>query len=193
MNDFSIAHVIRCIADKFVVSHDLCVNGVTNTHWAATHTDGVPAVKFAIAFSAKNHDRNIECERDLHVIITQRHNVYVSCMEGTRVRSEPELDKWINVGNHDSCWPESVASAVRDALCEIHTVCFKDENGYQVPLNSMHVHSYFKGWYFGDAPFSFVRVFSELRTDDNGSNISHERLITKITPMKVELHLKDAT
>lgn len=192
MNDFSIAHVIRVISDNLIVNRMVNVNGVDSPLWENRHIQGVPAIRFAISLAARNHKENIEAERDLHVIVTQRHNVYVALLNGNNPRHLPEIDRWVNVGNHDSCWPDAVASAVTRALSEIHTQCYKDASGlHQVPLGRMDVQSHFNAWYFGANPFEFVRVFSEIRTDDKGSSISHERRITRITPMRFKLHLED--
>src|SRR6185437_9846627 len=126
MNNIDVQHVMAQLAEHLLMDRSKpIVQKGTDERNTRTLRTGCYGMYFRIVVDCENHgyasraggtkhhkEWERRFQRTVHVIITERHNVFCAV---TDPRQEPE--QWENSSNHDSCWRDSL-SVVDDVLYE---------------------------------------------------------------------------
>jgi hypothetical protein len=177
MNQIETKHMIAVLADHFMVSNPQNRTDPTKMLTSTRHLrDGnVYGIYFAIDYDMHNYgyekDGNTHHKdwvrnwrKTVHVIVTQRHNVFVCVKES---RGTPTLEDWINSSNHDSCWRSDGLSILDQVGFDAYEHCFgwmPDEHRPIPMCASTHVQ--FANWHFGRSPFEIVKLRGEYNDGD---------------------------
>lgn len=195
MNNIDVMNIIVDLADHLLISTD-CVlekDRVQNNH--ASLRDGVLAMKFKVHIQMENygyekdgHTHHPEWEkcflRDVHIIVTARHNVFAAVMSGHRYNLVSS--DYQNTSNHDSCWRTDGLRIIQDTLFKGYEECFDSMPEEHRPAPIMTSPYLQLGEGFMGSPFELVRAWGEYNKADD-----FRWRLTKIMPVKWNINVTD--
>jgi hypothetical protein len=179
MENIDVKHVIACLASHLVVARPGNVSAVNPSAEDQEHRtlrDGCYGMYFTIAVDYDNYGYGTDnvyhpewvrnYRRSIHLIVTERHNVFSYVSHGRGNPVAPVLFE--NSSNHDSCWREDGLRVVDDVLCDGYQHCFAflPDECRPAPANTTPLVQ-FENWHFGKPPFEIVKVKGRHKGDHN--------------------------
>ncbi|BAG41757.1 hypothetical protein [Ralstonia phage phiRSL1] len=199
LNTMEFDHIVAELSKHLVMGHIAFVNGVNTQHARQLQPmkDGVYGLYFRLQVHAWNggYERNGQVhhaewerryDRVLHVIVTERHNVFVARTDRTRSTELPPLDQWENTTNHDSCWSQN-GFGLREVVNEAYETCWAHmPEPHKLPPVMTPIMCQFENWCFGAPPFTAVKVKAVVDPED-----SYRKVLLDIKPLTCHLNIID--
>jgi hypothetical protein len=203
MNNIEIEQVVATVYEQFLSAHrtvELKLNGGefprslrADTGYAAYgtyfkfHMD-VENFGYEKDGTIRHPEWQRRCVKNLHIIITQHHNVFIAVSDGVKNLRDVPNNEWLNTSNHDSCWREDGLRLIRQTIYDAYTHCYGSmpEEHKPTPAAMTMFSRLGAGFVNGDA-LQFVRVdFQSIDPDD-----SYFKRVTKVMPVKFEINIID--
>lgn len=115
--------------------------------------------------------------RDLKIVVTAKHEVFVKMGAGD----------WVNTSNHDSCWRSDGLRIIWETMHEGWEHCWKHvPEEHRVTPAQMHRHCTINGGCFSKGAVQFMRVKTELKEGDH-----YRRVLTEARRVKFSVQIEE--